>query len=282
MKHTDPIFIGGLFKSGTTLFRIMLGQHSKLASGLETYWFEVDWNDLDGEVAQKRLRWLTAFYETEEQEMLDMVAASSNIGEFITALLDRHTERLGKDRWVEKTPGNILHVRRLFELWPTAKMVHIIRDPRDVYASVLLAGKWEDWLKPEFFAERWCESIGAAEDAKANPPWQGEKFKEIRYEDLILNTEDTMRGVLDFLGEPWEDNVAQFEGQTEDYEKVLRHTGKSSTTLERIRKPISDERIGLWPKVVDQDKLARLEVRIEELGLAEAYARITAASPRQG
>ena len=38
-----PIFIGGMFKSGTSLLRAMLGQHSAIASGLETYWFDWDW-----------------------------------------------------------------------------------------------------------------------------------------------------------------------------------------------------------------------------------------------
>src|SRR3954462_15875967 len=41
MSHA-PIFVGGMFKSGTSLLRAMLGQHSAIASGLESYW--VDWN----------------------------------------------------------------------------------------------------------------------------------------------------------------------------------------------------------------------------------------------
>lgn len=37
-----PVFIGGMFKSGISLPRAMLGQHRNIASGLETYWFDVD------------------------------------------------------------------------------------------------------------------------------------------------------------------------------------------------------------------------------------------------
>lgn len=43
--NNAPIFIGGLYKSGTSLLRAMLGQHSNIASGLETFWFDLQLND---------------------------------------------------------------------------------------------------------------------------------------------------------------------------------------------------------------------------------------------
>jgi len=39
---TSPIFVGGYFKSGTSLLRALLGQHPDVASGLETHWFAID------------------------------------------------------------------------------------------------------------------------------------------------------------------------------------------------------------------------------------------------
>jgi hypothetical protein len=38
------IFIGGMFKSGTSLLRVMLGQHLAISAGLETAWFQLDWD----------------------------------------------------------------------------------------------------------------------------------------------------------------------------------------------------------------------------------------------
>ena len=49
----EPIFIGGIFRSGTTLLRAMLGQHPNIAAGLETYWFDIDWDDLVGREEQR-------------------------------------------------------------------------------------------------------------------------------------------------------------------------------------------------------------------------------------
>ena len=39
---SNPIFVGGYFKSGTSLLRALLGQHPDIASGLETHWFAID------------------------------------------------------------------------------------------------------------------------------------------------------------------------------------------------------------------------------------------------
>lgn len=36
----SPVFIGGIFKSGTSLVRVMLGQHSSFFAGLETQWMK--------------------------------------------------------------------------------------------------------------------------------------------------------------------------------------------------------------------------------------------------
>ncbi|MDZ7696604.1 MAG: sulfotransferase [Deltaproteobacteria bacterium] len=40
----SPIFIGGLYKSGTSLLRAMLSQHSSIVGGLETFWFDLDFS----------------------------------------------------------------------------------------------------------------------------------------------------------------------------------------------------------------------------------------------
>ena len=67
-----PVFIGGMFKSGTSLLRAMLGQHRNIASGLETYWFEVDPRaglGRDGEPIGPYLARLAAYYGMEVAEI---------------------------------------------------------------------------------------------------------------------------------------------------------------------------------------------------------------------
>src|SRR5262245_46987852 len=197
----EPIFIGGFFKSGTSLLRAMLGQHPNIAAGLETYWFDIDWDDLSAKNSKERLYRLAAYSARELSELEAMAAQSANVGVFLSRLLDDYARKQGKGRWAEKTPGNIIHAQRLFDLWPDAKLIHIVRDPRDVFASRRQARKWDD---PDYFAEIWCSFFGAAEKAKQAPSWAKDQFLEIRYEDLVMAPERTMRAVIALVNEAWD------------------------------------------------------------------------------
>ena len=57
--------------------------------------------------------------------------------------MDELARKEGKPRWAEKTPGNIAHIDRIWKAWPDAQIVHIIRDPRDIFASLVEAKKWD-------------------------------------------------------------------------------------------------------------------------------------------
>lgn len=265
-----PIFVGGMFKSGTSLLRALLGQHPNIASGLESYWFDIDWADHNSVNWQRRIQTLAQLYEFPEADVLALATASHNVSAFLTDFMSQVAAREGKARWAEKTPGNIIHAERLFELWPNARLIHIIRDPRDIYASLVEAQKWSS---PEEFGSRWCAMIGAAENFKANHP-SDPRFLEIRYEALTLNPVETMRDVIAFIGEPWDDAVAQFAGQADDYDRVLAVTGKASTTLERLKQPLSRDRVHLWPRVLNNEQLDAIHARARKAELEETMIAI--------
>jgi len=271
---SDPIFIGGLFKSGTSLFRAMLGQHSGIAAGLETYWFEIDWEAHHGrgrEPLDDYVIRIAEFFDIEPDWARGVAEHSRSAPEFVTSVLDEFATRQGKRRWAEKTPGNILHVPRIFKNWPDAKIIHIVRDPRDVYASLRQVKKWDS---VEVFGDLWCKFIQAgAEAARTNI------LHEIRYEDLILNPEACMRNVLEFIGESWEPSVSRFSGKSEDYDKVIAISGMASSTLERLRYPLTDRRIGIWRNLIKPNELESLKQFIVDRDLGDLYDLIIATTP---
>ena len=271
MADFEPIFIGGLFRSGTSLLRAILGQHPNIAAGLETYWFDIDWDNLSAEKNRERLRRLAVFYSRDLRNIEQMAAQSPNVGAFLTQLFDDYARKQGKGRWAEKTPGNIIHAQRLFQLWPTAKLIHIVRDPRDVLASLRQTKKWDD---PDHFADMWCTFFAAA--GKAKQARSEGQFLEIRYERLVNNPETVMRGVIDFIGEPWHPAVGTFEGKADEFDIVLKATGKASTTLDRLRRPIGQDRVGLFPRFVTGTELERVHARVTAAGLGNVYDRIIA------
>ena len=271
-----PIFIGGMFKSGTTLLRAMLAQHSAIASGLETYWFDFDWQDRHSPAMQERLARLGGYFDLAEQEVAEIAASAPSPERFLDILMTRVAAREGKRRWAEKTPGNIAHIDRIWAAWPDAQVIHIVRDPRDVFASLVEAEKWNT---AEEFAERWCATVcRGSELLEAHPP-ASSLFLEVRYEDLIDSPEATTRRILDFLEERWEPQVATFSGRTEDFDKVLHATGKASTTLERLKEPLTAQRVGIWRRVLTEEQCRAIEGAIAARGCGELYRRTLAKTP---
>ena len=121
--------------------------------------------DLSGENSKEKLRRIAAYYSRELSELESMAEQSPTVGVFLSRLLDDYARKQGKPRWAEKTPGNIIHAERLFDLWPNAKLIHIVRDPRDIFASRRQAKKWDD---PDYFAELWCSFFGRGREGQAS------------------------------------------------------------------------------------------------------------------
>lgn len=234
---TSPIFVGGYFKSGTSLLRALLGQHPDVASGLETHWFAIDPKrqlGRHGEALHDSVSRLAAFFGLDEADIRAVTAEAETGEAFLDRLMQLHLTTQKKSRWAEKTPDNILHVDRIFDHWPSARFVHILRDPLDVYVSLLNCGKGD---APEVFARSWSDwmSGGEAVGREIGP----EKFRTVLYADLVNRPELVMRPLSEFLDLTWSSALATFEGQQDEFDLVLRTTGKRSTTLESLSRPLS-------------------------------------------
>jgi protein-tyrosine sulfotransferase len=133
---------------------------------------------------------------------------------FVRALL-QGTAPVGK-RVAEKTPHNLLHTAELARLFPRARFIHVVRDGRAVTAS-LLRQRWMDpntgeplaWCRDVAHASAyWAEVVEVVRNQATAAP---ERFLEVRYEELVCRPEATMRRVLAFLGERWDDQVLAHE-----------------------------------------------------------------------
>lgn len=271
---SSPIFIGGLFKSGTTLLRAMIGNHSRIASGLETYWFDVNWNarqGQNGEPIESYFKRLAKFYDLSEADVLEMGRSAENIHDFLNRLLGIYARTTGKARWAEKTPGNVCHMDRIFSGWPQARVLHIIRDPKDVLASLRESNKWD---QPRVFAEKWCAFLPRVEAARKAGLLNEQNYFEVRYESLVNHPEPETRRILEFLGEPWESSVADFAGKDQDYEKVLEVTGRESSTLARLKQPLGQDRIGIWRHILSKEDIDGMRSAIRTAGHEDLLSTI--------
>jgi hypothetical protein len=172
------------------------------------------------------------------------------------------TARAGKTRWIEKTPENAGAIQRILGYWPQARIVHIVRDPRDVFASILETRSWT----VQEFAARWKGTVVAARSWLADQGGASPIYYELRYEHLVHSPVTEMSKLLTFLGEPFEAEVASFAGEPRDFDRVRNATGKESPTLKRLAEPLTTARIGVWRKVVTPAQWAAARAELREVG----------------
>jgi hypothetical protein len=105
-----------------------------------------------------------------------------------------------RPRFADKTPDHVLRIGALTALFPDARVVHVVRDGRDVAASFLELG-WVDSI--EKAALHWRHRVLTGRQAGALLPTS--RYLEVRYEDLVERPEPTLRGLaaaLDLDFEP--------------------------------------------------------------------------------
>lgn len=115
---------------------------------------------------------------------------------FMSGFISKQFEASDEIYWVETTPMNIPEANKLQELFPNALFINMVRDPRDVIAS-LLTKKWGPVTALEGL--EWIEArLLAGHDALTAV--QPEKKITIALEKLVINNrEATYRRLLDFL-----------------------------------------------------------------------------------
>jgi len=221
-----PIFIVGCARSGTTLLRMMLDSHPRISCGEETK-FLADLAPILGQ------HWrLLETYGYDRGWWLD------RIRDFYGGFQEDYRERRGKVRWAEKTPTYTMHLDFVEALFPDAQYVHVLRDGHDVVAS--FRERWGYMAGVRAANSVWAHYVRTARTfGTALPPG---RYHELRYEALVGDPEPTMRALLDFLGEPWDDQVLRFDEVRHDttdhyaaFTADRRRAGGDSAAIYRSR-----------------------------------------------
>lgn len=234
------IIIGGLPRSGTTLFRYVLDASDRIISGPETGFFRRPFVE-----QRKRLRAVARrvnrALDLGEDVIADIIAGSSTSIDCFDALMRAYANRAGtphKNTWAEKTPRNCLSYRWLADECHTLHFVSLIRDGRDVVTSVL-DGRIEYHVE----IERYVESLEAVFG------FDHPQHQIVRYEDMVLRPEETFRRVFELLDLPFTTMALQRYRKvslTRDPRKVIqpKATGEiSAQWIGRWRQPEHRERI---------------------------------------
>ncbi len=238
-----PFFIVGSGRSGTTLLRAILATHSRLTIPPET-WYLNRLTDLlaveralTAEEVDRVTRTMIGHYrwpdlEVQADEFRREVAGLKNphLRDIVELVYRKHLRRDGKVRWGDKTPGYIELVPKLAQLFAGAQFIHFIRDGRDVAKSFQAKSWYGDRLHDN--AREWIDAMDCSE--RWSNSEVSKQILQVRYEDLVLDTEGTVRRICSFLGEQFEPGMLAWPGTVDQlvpgreahiHEKLKRKPG---------------------------------------------------------
>lgn len=269
MPATDPLadnlfFIVGTGRSGTTLLQAMLASHSRLDIPPETKFFQrhdpiEPRFDGDPLPADRFEAWLEDYFaspdwadlglERREVEPL-MRAGDRSAASLFLALMRAWRSRSGKARLGEKSPLHCKCVRRIAQVFPAARFIHVYRDPRDVVASM----RTMEWTTASVrdHARNWRKILDEHRRLCHEMPPQ--RYTGVRFETLIERPEEELRRLCGFLGEAFEPQMLRYHERG--------HSGfheRESAWKDQTRRPLSNASIGRYRSNLTPRQVALVE-----------------------
>lgn len=230
----SPIFICGMYRSGSTLVEQVLSAHPSIQMG----------GELD---VLPRL--LTERLQPFPQRLAEVtpVELSAVADEYMSALQQLFP---GASHVTDKRPDNVLHLGVIRAMFPAARIVYTRRQLRDNCLSVWfqqlgaplsyatdLADTAHYYRLQERLVARWQELLG-------------ENIFTVDYDQLVRDPEPVLRGLLEFLGLPWDAACLDFQ---------RARSQVKTASVWQVREPLHTRSSGRWrnylPYIEDIDAL---------------------------
>lgn len=206
LRQSDPIFIVGCPRSGTTLLASIFDRHSQMAVTPESIFFRHFWKfRLGGRErypADKLVQLFTEGRYTRELQ-LDPAVLSEYVGtgeisvmEFFRTAVNLFAHLKGKPRCAEKTGIHLMYVPEIFKYFPEARVICIYRDGRDCALSL---GKIE-YAVPALlrgYSSVWREYAATMLKYQEQFP---DRFRSVQYESLLAQPTEVMTSLMQYVG----------------------------------------------------------------------------------
>lgn len=224
----QPLFICGMFRSGSTLLEQILAAHCDVAMAGE--------QDLLSRMVTKELQPFPA-----SAMRLDEARRMNLANQYYLQLLQRlcaSTPQHEKMYATDKRPDNYLLIGLIKQLFPAARILHTVRNPLDNGLSVFM-----QHLNPRLFGYAGAlADIGHhfGEYRRLMAHWKAlypTDIYDFDYDAFVAAPEATLRPLLSFLGLPWQERCLSFH--------QVDNTVKTASYWQ-VRKPLYSEASGRW------------------------------------
>lgn len=255
-----PVFVAGLERSGTSLIFALLASHPNIAMTRRTnLWthFYGQYGDLadrenldrclDTMMRYTRLARLEPDRDALERAFL---AGDRSYATLFRLLEEQYAGKLGKPRWGDKSLNTERYADDIFAAYPGARILHMVRDPRDRFAS-----SFKRWKRRRGgVGAGTAEWLSSARLAVRNERRYPQQARVVRYETLVLAPEPTLRAICAFIDEPYAPEMLSMEGAAR-----FREEGSNSSYGPRDPGVISPESIGRFRQVLSHRQVAFIE-----------------------
>lgn len=240
----SPLFICGMFRSGSTLVEQVLAAHPQVTAGGEVDWLR--------QLATGRLAPFPNSMATPDPAR-DAVLAE----EYRAHLAKLFPDGRDKAYITDKRPDNFLLIGLIKRLFPDARIVHSCRNPLDIGLSV-----FQQHL--ELRVTGYASDLGDighyyGEYRRLMAHWHalypGSIF-DFDYDAFVREPRPALEGLLDFLGLAWDDRCLQFH--------QLGNTVKTASYWQ-VRQPLSARASGRWRNYARQ--LGPLRQALQDAGV---------------
>ena len=264
-----PVFIVGCPRSGTSfLYHLLLsaGGFAEFRTQMNVFdVLEPIYGDLGNRKNKQRMMkdWLQskAFrvsgLDAAEIEA-KIMAECHGAGDFLRIVMEEVARKQGVERWADSTPTNVPHMFRIMREFPDARIVHIIRDGRDVALSL----DKREWSRPLPWEKN--KSLLAAglywewivKKGRKNGTELGPGYMEVRYEQLVSEPREALAKLATFLGHDL------------DYDRIQRASvGSVKNPLTSFKEDLKEGKfspVGRWKDKFPPEELAQFESLVGE------------------
>lgn len=247
-----PIFVVGAPRSGTTLLRYILCSHPHIYIPPESNFIprffnkqpETQLQPLEAKRIYQEILGYRVFFKDWHTEKPDPETFISNLPDLyprtiLTALYKMYSQQYSSERWGDKSPIYTEHLALLSQIFPSAQIIHIIRDGRDVALSMLRSYRGSKFFYIDvcYAAHSWKRRV---RQARSYGKTLGiDRYHEIRYEELVANPTEVLSAICNFLGEAYEPSMA------EPYKEAKAHF-HSKGIHAATRQPLTTKSVGRW------------------------------------
>lgn len=226
--QSPPIFLIGVYRSGTTLLRYIIDSHSNICCPPES--------DYLASLAQLVREPIYS------NGLLNMGYSETHVVQKLRELCiyfyGNYAASCGKPRWADKTPNYVDYLDFIHLLFPEAKFVMIYRHGLDQAHSYTRGGSLMRDTLEDYVVEGEDLRLGAVRywQEKVQKMLEFEQKNpdiciHIRYEDLCLQPEKHLRAVFSFLDEAWEPEVMEYYNFPHDKGNEDGRVGATTTIL---------------------------------------------------